>query len=320
MHRSFLCAAGLLLALPAAAGPFAPGNNGSALARAFALPVLGDGPVLRPGQAQTRLTFDVANEYVSEGDCSVECIVLDGETRRLRLEYRAGLGRGWDVSLHTTALQRGGGDLDGWIQDWHGWFGLPNGGREYAADDQFRYRYERAGTVLLDENAGDRGFGDVAVGLGMALGDGSALRTQLRLPTGDGAALSGGAVGGAAWIELGAPADGGWDSFMAAGYSLNERGDVLTSMQNQEVWFGGIGLLAPVTQRVRLLLQVNAHTRLYDGSELTPLQRPGAPLTIGLQIQTGSDGVIEIGFQEDPSVNASPDFAFYVSMGSLPRK
>jgi hypothetical protein len=320
MLRSLLSAAGLLLALPAAAGPFAPGGNAGALTRSFALPSLGDGPVLRLGQAQTRFTYDVANEYVREGDCSVECIVLDGETQRLRFDYRAGLGRGWDFSVHTTALQRSNGYLDGWIQDWHGWFGLPNGGREQTADNQFQYRYERAGVVLLDESTGDRGFGDAAFGLGLALGDGAALRTQLRLPTGDGAALSGGAVGGAAWIELGAPADGGWDSFMAAGYARSERGDVLPTMQNEEVWFGGLGLLAPVTQRVRLLLQVNAHTELYDGSDLTPLARPGARLTIGLQIQTGSDGVLEIGFQEDPSVNASPDFAFYFSLASLPRR
>lgn len=318
MLRSLLCAAGMAAALPAMAGSFAPGGNAGALARGFALPSLGDGPVLRVGQSETRLTYDVANEYVSEGDCSVECILLDGETQRLRLHYRAGLGRGWDFSLQTTALDRGGGYLDGWIQDWHGWFGLPNGGREAAPDDQFRYRYERAGVVLLDETAGDRGFGDVAVGLGMALGDGAALRTQLKVPTGDGAALSGGAVGGAAWIELGAP-DGGWDSFLAAGYAYNERGEILTAMQNQEVWFGGIGVLAPVTQGVRLLVQVNGHTRLYDGSELTPLQRPGAPLTVGLQFRTGDAGVLELGFQEDPSVNASPDFVFYLSLASLPR-
>jgi hypothetical protein len=316
-----LVAAAALLASPAAAGPFAPGGNASALARGFALPSLGDGPVLAPGLAQTRLTFDVANEYVSEGDCSVECITLDGETRRLRLDYRAGLGRGWDFSLHTTALARGSGSLDGWIQDWHGWFGLPNGGRELVADDQFHYRYERAGVVLLEEIAGARGFGDVAFGLGLALGQGSALRTQLKLPTGDGAALSGGAVGGAAWLELATPAGGGgWDSYFAAGYSRQELGDVLPELQNREVWFGGLGVLAPLTRSVRLLLQVNAHTRLYDGSALTPLARSGAPLTIGLQFRTGHNGVLEIGFQEDPSVNGSPDFAFYVSLASLPRK
>lgn len=320
MPRSLLAALAALVALPAAAGPFVPGGNAGALARGFALPSLGAGPVLPAGRAETRLTFDVANEYVEAGDCAIECITLDGETRRLRLDYRVGLGSGWDFSLHTTGLERGGGFLDGWIQDWHGWFGLPNGGRELAQDDQFRYHYERAGVVLLDETTGDRGFGDVAAGLGLALGSGSALRTQLKLPTGESAALSGGAVGGAAWLEFAAPADGGWDSYFAAGYARQERGEVLTDLQNREVWFGGIGVLAPVTRSVRLLLQANAHTRLYDGSALTPLQRPGVPLTVGLQIRTGPDGVLEIGFQEDPSVNGSPDFAFYVSLATLPKR
>ena len=322
MLRPHLVALGACFALagPAAgATEFVAGGNSGALARSFALPALGDGGVLRGG-GQVRTTVDVANEYVSEGDCAVECITLDGETRRISLDYRVGLGGGWDFSLNVPMVDRGGGFLDSWIQDWHGWFGLPNGGRELAADDQYRYRYEKDGAVLLDETGEADGLGDVAVGLGMALGPNSALRTMVRLPTGDGTALSGDSTGGAVWLDVGLPMSGGWDGYLAGGYSRNERGEVLTQMQNQEIFFGGIGLAAPLSQAVRVVLQVNAHTRLYDGSGLTSLARPGVPLTVGLQFRTGAEGVLDIGFKEDLSVNGSPDFVFYLSVGSLPRK
>jgi len=323
MHRLWivaLLAAVAAAAAPAAADEFVFGGNSGALARSFALPTLGAWRVAAQGQAHSRVSFDVVNEYVSEGNCAVECITLDGETQRLVTDYRVGLGGGWDLSLRVPLLDRDGGFLDGWIEQWHGWFGLPNGGREAAARDQFRYRYERAGAVLLDETAGDTGLGDVSLGLGLALGDGAALRALVKLPTGDGPALSGGNTGGAAWLDLALPVPAGWDGYFSAGYSRNERGDVLTALQNQEVLFGGIGLLAPITREVRLLMQLNANGRLYEGGELSPLARHGLPLTLGLQFRTSRQGRFDIGFQEDPSVNGSPDFAFYVSLASLPRR
>ena len=62
-----------------------------------------------------------------------------------------------------------------------------------------------------------------------------------------------------------------------------------------------------------LTAQIQVHGRLYDGSTLTPLQRAGMPLTLGLQFRTGARSVFELGFQEDPSVNGSPDFVLYLS-------
>jgi hypothetical protein len=263
------------------------------------------------------VTFDVANEYVSEGDCVVECITLDGETSRLRLQHRRGLRGGWDFAVVVPLLDRGGGFLDGWIQDWHGWFGLPNGGRELATDGQYRYRYERAGVVLLDQARGGSGVGDVELTLGRALGPRRALRAMAKLPTGDEEALGGGNAGGALWLEQALPLPRNWSGYLAFGGSYNERGEVLPDMQKREVAFGGIGLLMPLTRNARLSAQLNAHSRLYDGSALTPLARIGAPLTLGLQFRTGARGSFEIGFQEDPSVNGSPDFAVYLSYRAL---
>lgn len=307
-------------ALPLGASEFVPGGNNGSLARGFALPVLGDGVVLAAGRAETRLAYDVTNEYVSEGDCAVECITLDGETSRVRLTHRRGLGAGWDLSLDVPLLDTGGGYLDGWIRDWHRWFGLPTGGRELAADGQYRFRYERGGVALLDVTAADRGVGDVTVGVGRRLGPRLALRMQAKLPTGDAATLLGGNAGGAVWLDGALPVPAGWDGYLAFGLSTNEQGEVLETMQNSDVAFGGIGLLAPITQSVRLLMQLNAHTRLYEDSQLTPLKRPGVPLTLGLQIRTGPRGRLDVGFQEDPSVNGSPDFGAYVALSYLPRK
>jgi len=312
---------GLALALPARSGPavageFAPGNNGSTLARAFALPNLGDGAVLARARSETTWTYDVANEYVAEGACAVECILLDGETSRLRLTHRRGLGDGWDMSFEVPLLDRGGGFLDGWIQDWHDFFGLPNGGRELAPDGRYRFQYTRQNVVLLDETGGGTGVGDSTITLGRRLGQRSALRGMAKLPTGDDDSFEGGVAGYALWLEHGAALAPRVDSFIALGVSYSERGPALAQMQRREVVFGGVGLAIPVTNTVRLALQVQGHGRLFDGSGMTPLERPGMPLSVGLQFRTSARGSFEIGFQEDPSVNGSPDFAAYLTLRS----
>lgn len=310
MSRLLLGALCALLSWPTLAGPFAPGGNSGALARSFALPALGDRAPLAAGRTETALVLDLSNEYVREGVCVDECLVLDGETGRLRLTQRWGLGGGWDLGVDVPMLDEGGGFLDSWIQDWHGWFGLPNGGREQVAEDQFRYEYQRNGaTGLLHDEPGD-GLGDVTVTLGRQLGRGSALRAALKLPTAEGSLLGGGNTGGALWLDLALPVPRGWEGYVAGGVSLNERGDVLPQQQNEKVFFGGAGLLMPFIAGTRLHAQLQGHTRLYDDSALPGLSRPGVPLTLGLRF-----GDVEIGFQEDLSVNASPDFAVYLAMG-----
>lgn len=310
---------GLLLgaaAAPGGATDFAPAGNSGTLARPFALPVLGEGVVLSGGRGETRLVVDVTNEYVSkgQGSCANECITLDGETTRLRISHRHGLGAGWEWFAEVPLLDTGGGFLDGWIEGWHSWFSLPNDGREFAAHDQYRFRYERGGQVLLDQAEGASGLGDVTLGLGKSLGRGTALRVMAKLPTGDEADLTGGNGGGALWIDHELALPGRWTGYVSAGASVNQQGEVLGELQNREVFFGGFGLIAPLSQRVRLTGQVQLHSRLYDDSRLPPLERIGAPLTLGLQFRPGAHGVIELGFQEDPSVYASPDFSVYLSL------
>lgn len=313
-----LCVALMLCAPHAGAAEFAPGGDSGTLARNFALPVLGEATPLARDRVEARWTLDFTNEYVTEGACASECILLDGETARLRYAYRRGLGAGWDAGFELSWLDRGGGFLDSWIRSWHDAFGLPTGERDLAADGQYRFRYERAGAVLLDETRGGSGPGDATLTAGRRLGRSSSVRAMLKLPTGDGGALEGGNAGGAVWLERRLRLPPAWHGYAAAGVSANGRGDVLPGMQRRELAFAGVGLLAPFTPSVGLAMQLQFHGRLYERSEMAPLARPGMPLTLGLRVRTGARGALELGFQEDPSVNGSPDFAAYLSYRSLP--
>lgn len=320
MPRFLLGALGVLLSVPAWGAGFAPGGNSGALARSFALPALGDAAVLAPGRAQTEMVLDVTNEYIREGLCPDECLVLDGETTRLRFVHRRGLGPGWDLRVEVSLLDEGGGFLDGWIQDWHRVFGLPNGGREQVADDQYLYQYQRGGVTEFQDAEPGEGLGDTVVTLGRALGEAGALRGAVKLATADDSLVGGGNTGGALWLDLALPVPAGWDGYFAAGASWNERGDVLPRQQQERVYFGGVGLLVPFTRRTRLHLQTQAHSALYQDSRISGLARRGVPLTLGLQFRPGPRaGAVELGFQEDLSVGGSPDFAAYLAIRSAVR-
>lgn len=314
--KRYLLAAVCLLPLPALAGDFLPGGNSGALARGFALPGMDQAEVLTGGRYQTRALLDFTSEFVAEMKGGEE-LRLDGETTRLLLSHRRGLGAGWDFSIELPLLSQSGGFLDSAIEEWHGWFGLPNGGREQAQRDKYLYRYDRSSTAQVDLNVTESysGFGDFTLGLGRALGKNVALRGMVKLPTGDDLRLGGGNKGAALWLAAVLPLPDNFHGYAAAGASFNDRGTVLPEMQNTELAFGGLGLTMPVpfSERVRILIQLYAHSRLYKGSDLTALSRFGLPMTLGLQVRTGRQTRFDLGFQEDLSVNASPDFTAYLA-------
>jgi hypothetical protein len=313
MTRTLLAAFCAAAALPAHASGFGFGGNSGALARQFALPPLGNPTIAAPGHTESQFTLDFMNEFVREGLCDAECVVLDGETARLRVDYRQGMGQGWDFTMSAPLLSTGGGFLDGSIEQWHDWFNLPNGGREQVPRKEYHYQYQRDGATLLDVTESEVCLGDVNLGLGTKLGDQTALRMLAKLPTADADLLCGGNLGGAAWLDIALSLPRGWDGYFAAGASYNERGEVLPALQNRVVYFGGVGVLAPLGATVRLHLEVQAHSRLYHDSELTPMAKMGVPLTIGLQFGGQRGGSFEVGFQEDPVLNSSPDFVAYMA-------
>lgn len=316
MLRAPLLCLTLLAPAAFAAAPFAPSGNAGVLARQFALPTVGAPGVLAAGSSAGSAIFDVANEY-ARLQSATESLEFDGETHRLRLAARRGLGGGWEAGIEIPLLATGGGFLDPWIQGWHDTFGLPNGGREQVPDGAYRYRYLRGLTPALDVRQPDRGLGDVQLSVGRALGDSAALRAMAKLPTGESATLLGGNAGGALWLDLALPMPGRAAAYLSGGVSANARSEVLPDQQARVLPFGGIGLALPLGERTALTAQLFAHGPLYRDSALPALSRAGAPLTIGLAHDFGP-AALELGFQEDPSVYASPDFAGYLALSLRP--
>lgn len=316
LSRRARTAAGLaawLLPLAAPAQSL-PVYNQSALSRAFELPVLGRPLVLGPQADRFELRYDLTSEFHTSQDAD-EFVLLDGEAQRVTLAWRRGLGGGFEAGLELPMLHQGGGFMDGFIENWHDALALPDGGRPQAPRDRYLYQYQINGRTQFEARETGSDVGDVRANAGWQATGWLALRGELKFATGEQARFSGGNEGGALWLDAALPfaAASRWSGYLAAGVSHNGRSDILPDQQQRTVPFGGVGLALRVLPRLSLLGQLYAHGALYDGSDLKPF-REALQLALALRWRLRPDLAFDIGFQEDPITDSSPDFSLHLGL------
>jgi len=290
-----------------------------ALARGFALPpVLGRPDVLAAGALQQRVYLNDTNEFVDRAN-NTESIIVDGEATQLSYGLRYGITDRWEAGAFVPLLLQGGGILDGLIEGWHRFWGLPNENRADAPQNRYLYQYTRNGQQLLDVNQGSLTFGDIRLDSGYRLADHLAARAMLQLPSGDASHLSGnGAFGGALWLDGGLPLKGAYldrlTLYGSLGYSYTGTGQVLSQQQKNGLPFGGAGLGYRITRNWDARVQVYFHAAPYRDSELAALDHIAAPLTVSTSYRVASKTAITLGFQEKANIYASPDFGLFLGV------
>lgn len=299
----------------AVAAEFFPVFNQGSLQRSAALPVLGATRVAAVGAPQQSYALDLTTEYYRDANAR-ESVLEDGESARLAFGWRSGFAEDWEWNVEVPLLVLGGGFMDRIIEDWHGFFGLPNGGRELAARDAYQYRYTRDGVTLLDVTEAGTQLGDIRAGLGWQLRECTALRAQLKLPTGDGARLGGGNFGASLWLDqtLNFGPGSRWSGYLSAGGSAIATPDVLPELQNRAAAFAGMGVSWRAFDALSLATQLYAHTPLFKDTELEGLQNPGLQFVLGATWHAAPGVDLQLAFQEDPVVSSSPDFSLHFGL------
>lgn len=308
-----------LLAFPVAAAdraleiaPYAT-TNLSPFGILYGVPALGEARMLRPGRLHAELGVAAASHFEFSSRRG-ESIFVDGETHRLALRLRRGFAPGYEYTLELPYVSHQGGYLDGFIINWHEFFGLAQGGREGVARDQVLYTYTRDGVerVRLAEPAA--GAGDVRIGLGLALSSAErtpvALRAELKLPTGQSTRFTGsGAADLAIWLSGAAPFLGSddWKVYGGGGIAFLGAGEILTELQRRRVPFGTAGIGWRALPQLAFKVQVDAHGPLYRDSRLAPLGRSVIQLGMGGSLRLGEESEFEFVVLEDITVGGAPD-------------
>ncbi len=323
-----MLALGCLLFLPQGAWaaeitPFYTQNQ-SPLVQIFGLPAAGNGVIVPAGHLDATLAQDMASNYAKTIDVPTrERILLDGESERTTIALRYGAAQGVEVGLDVQLIGHGGGIFDGFIEGWHDFFGLPQGGRKEAPRNRLLYSYEKDGVERLRLDDSSFGIGDVRLSGALQLyGDGPgavALRTCLKFPTGSSAKLHGsGSTDLALWVT-GSRDNllekwGHWTVFGAAGGMVMTDGRVLKEQQNNLVGFGTVGIGWSPAQVIAFKTQLSAHTPFYGDSSLPEIGDAAVQLIIGGTIAFSAKTSLDIGVSEDLAVYTSPDVALHLAL------
>jgi len=298
-------------------------QNQSPLIAVYGLPAIGSAKVAAGSEGALRLTLDHANTYVNELNAA-ESLVLDGESTRLMVSGRYGIGHSLELGIDVPFLVAGGGFLDNFIENYHSTFGFPNGGRELAPKNRLLYRYQKNGVTLLNMEQSGQGLGDVSMSAAWQIYRSAdsrrnlTLRGSLKLPTGDAGTLRGsGSTNLSAWMI------GNWGQqfslaqvtiFGAAGAMGLTKGRVLSDRQRPLVGFGMLGLGVSPADWIELKIQTNAHTSFYSDSDFKELSAASAQLTMGGALHFTPKTSLDIGVTEDIIVGTSPDVVFHFSL------
>jgi hypothetical protein len=329
---TFLIAAALL-PLPGSAvaellAPFSVSNQ-SPLIQIFGLPGAAESTVLAPGKTAAALVFSLASNHTSSSDGS-ETLLFDGETSRLTLGLRHGIGNGFEVGIGIPWVMHRKGFLDRFIIDWHDTFNLPQGGRDEGPFDRLAYRYSRDGVELINVGESTEGFGDLRLTAAWQLSrreepSGArktlALHSSLKLPTGDSDRLLGsGSTDLALWLA----AENNWRAslgrcslYAAAGMMALTDGRVLPGQQRNLVGFATLGSGWAPWESLALKVQLDGHTPFYGGSDLDELAASAAQLTLGGTLGLWPEGWLDLGVCEDLAVSTSPDVVFHLALRSV---
>lgn len=170
------------------------------------------------------------------------------------------------------------------------------------------------------------GIGDIVLNGGMKLYDAGdsafhdnlALRTSVKLPTGDSSSLRGSGSTDFSLSLCGSMNNftewGNLGIFGSAGGMAMTSGDVLPDQQNNLVGFGTLGLGWGPAEWISFKLQLNAHTALYHDSDLVELSHNSLMLVIGGALKLPGDYLLDIGVSEDVAVATAPDVAFHLGL------
>lgn len=273
---------------------------------------------------QIHLANDHASNF-THATAGTEQVFFDGETTRLAVSMKHRLARNTDIEFLLPFIRHSGGTLDGFIENWHDFFGLPQNGRDKWPRDQLRYFYEHDGVSQFDITTPVSGMGDAQLIVGYRLERAwfaaqrpLTVKASLKFPTGNAQKLTGsGAVALSGWLT-GETATSWFQlpglTYYHAGISWLQRGEVLAQQQRAWVMFAGLGSGVRLSGHIALQLQLDTHTSLYRDSQFNEINQTALLFTVGGNFTINPLWNLDIAVVEDLYVHTAPDVVFHLGL------
>ncbi len=249
-----------------------------------------------------------------------ESIYLDYEAYRFNFSYQYGLNEQWNLKLDVPLIYQSGGVFDSAIDEWHNFFGLPDGKRPFVERDQYDVRYAYQSQTLVNLNEASSALGDIQIAIARSLIENRkttiSLWGSVKLPTGNEDKLtSNGASDFSAWLAVNQRLSEDWVMNLNTGAVILGASDYKNIPLSDYALYGHIMLGWAATENINLKVQLQGHTSYYERSQLNVLGDAWL-LSFGGSININQCNQLDLAFTEDIKVDASPDASLLISWRS----
>ena len=278
-------------------------------------------PLLQPIYLPTLATFNPDNGWKIDNSFYItntlqkeskgnESLLIDVENYRYELGLRYRRDQ-WLARIDLPFIRNSGGGLDRPIDNWHQFFGLPEGDRDEFPSDQIDINYSRNGRLEYEQDSSSSGLGDIALALGYQANTRFALFAGVELPTGNADDYTGNeAIDTALWVTYQNRVNAEIGTFGLLGISFPGDDGNLEGLIVDQIWVAQLGLDYRFKPSIVGTLQFDLHSESIEDSELDAFGN-------SMQVQLGlgflrliGEHRLDLFFSEDILVGTAPDISF----------
>jgi len=239
-----------------------------------------------------------------------ESLLIDVENYRYELGLRYRKDE-WLTQVNIPFMANNGGELDGLIDGWHDFFGLPEGDRDKFRKDDINIEYVRDGVVEYSQDESSSGLGDLSLALGHQLTGGPTYFVGIELPTGSESDYSGNeAIDLAIWVTHEKQVDAEMTVYGLLGLSFPGDDGNLEGLVVDEIWVAQLGLDYRFNNNLIGTVQFDFHSETIEDSDLKAFGN-SLQIQLGLGfLQLFENHRLDLFFSEDIMVGTAPDVTF----------
>lgn len=273
-----------------------------------------------------RIDSAYSNMYET-GASATDSVVEDMELWRLALHANYSPRDDLQIGVEIPFIQMWGGFMDPFIQDFHSFFGFPNGGRESVRNNQFQFRFDSNGQTIYNVGSQTLDIGDITLHLKHHVLDEGRLNPGLawffdfKFPTGQ---RSRGLGNGGADFGLGLALEKSYKrlhGYLNTAYYVSGRDDQMEPFINDVFFSYAVAVELTILPTWSVIAQLNGGTPLLAHAGMDVWD--GVPLDLIIGFRGEEDGLIfgndliwQAGFSEDATSDGpSVDFTAFLSIG-----
>jgi hypothetical protein len=276
----------------------------------------------------TEIRIDSAYSNIFEkGASATTRLNLDMELWRLALHLQYGIREDLEVGIEIPFFHTSGGFLDAFIQKFHRFFGLPNGGRDRVPNNQYHYEFYENGQLIYDAPSQRFNLGDVTLKLKHhVLDEGRyhpavAWFADMKFPTGRN---SKGLGNGAFDFGLGVALEKSYKrihGYLNVEYIVTAADNILDNYMRHTMLAYATAFEVTLLDTWSVIIQLAGSTPLLTNTEIESWDGVPLDLVIGFRgcekgLIGGHDLIWQAGFSEDVlSKGPSVDFTAFASIG-----